>query len=231
MFKNKKILAIIPARGGSKGVPRKNIKLAGGKPLIAWMIEAAKKSKYIDRLILSSNDNEIINVAKKHGCDVPFVRPEELAQDDSSSSDVIAHALNEIPGYDYVMLLQPTSPLTIIKDIDGCIEFCIDFNAKATISVTEPNKTPYWMFKMGKNNNLKPVLGNKYLHYRRQDLPSTYIPTGAIYIAESIWFLDNRSFYSESTKGYVIPRERTLDIDTEPDFKLFEFLIEDKNIQ
>jgi len=224
MFQNKKILTIIPARGGSKGVPRKNIKLAGGKPLIAWMIEAAKKSKYNDRLILSSNDNEIMRVAQKYGCEVPFVRPEEHAQDDSPSSDVIVHALNEIPAYDYVMLLQPTSPLTITKDIDGCIEFCINLSAKATVSVTEPEKTPYWMFRMGKNKRLKPFLSAKYLNYRRQDLPHAYIPTGAIYIAESKWFLENRSFYSESTKGYVIPRERSLDIDTESDFKLFEFL-------
>jgi len=224
MFNQKKILAVIPARGGSKGVPKKNIKPAGGKPLVAWMIEAAKKSGYIDRLILSSDDDEIIKAAQKYGCEVPFVRPAELAQDKSSASDVILHALNKIPGYDYVMLLQPTSPLTISADIDGCIELCISSNAKSVVSVTEPEKSPYWMFNMGIENKLSSLLGEKYLNKRRQDLPCVYMPTGAIYIAELEWFLKNKSFYSESTAGYEIPIERYLDIDTEFDFKMFEMI-------
>jgi len=225
MFKSKKILAIIPARGGSKGVLRKNIRLVGAKPLIAWIIEAAKTSGYIDRLILSSDDNEIIQVAESFGCEAPFVRPSELAQDESSSSDVIVHALNEIPGYDYVMLLQPTSPLTVTKDIDGCIESCINSNANSMVSVTEPGKNPYWMFKMGKGNKLVPVLGEDYLNRPRQQLPCIYMPTGAIYIAESKWFLKNKSFYSNLTKGYIIPMERSLDIDSELDFNQFEVIV------
>ncbi len=225
MFMDKKVLAIIPARGGSKGVPDKNIKPAGGKPLIAWIIEAAKKSKHIDRLILSSDDEKIINVAKSFGCESPFIRPAKLAQDTSSASDVVLHALGEIPGYDYVMLLQPTSPLTLTKDIDGGIEFCINSNAKSTISVTEPDKSPYWMFSLGKKNKLSPVLGKKYLNKPRQKLPRIYIPTGAIYIAEIGWFLKNRSFYSDSTTGYTIPKKRSLDIDSNFDFKLFETVI------
>jgi N-acylneuraminate cytidylyltransferase len=225
MFKSKKILAIIPARGGSKGVPRKNIKSAGGKPLIAWMIEAAKTSRHIDRLILSSDDKQIISVARKYGCEVPFVRPSDLARDDSSASDVVLHALNEMSGYDYVMLLQPTSPLTATEDIDGCIESCINFSAKATVSVTEPGKSPYWMFKMGPANELEPVLGEKYLKKRRQDLPLVYVPNGAVYIAESGWFLHHKSFYSDSTSGYIVPQERSLDIDSELDFKLFEVIV------
>jgi len=225
MFKSQTILAIIPARGGSKGVLRKNIKPAGGKPLIGWIVEAAKKSRYIDRLILSSDDSEIINVAKRYGCDVPFVRPSNLAWDGSSVSDVVLHAINEIEGYDYVMLLQPTSPLTVTKDIDGCIESCINSSAKSTVSVTEPDKSPYWMFNMEKDNRLVPVLGEKYFNRRRQDLPLVYIPTGAIYIAETKWFLKNRSFYASSTLGFFIPQERCLDIDSELDFKLFEAII------
>lgn len=226
MFKKKKILAVIPARGGSKGVPRKNIKFAGGKPLIAWMIEAAKKSEYIDRLILSSDDQEIIETAKSFGCEVPFIRPSELAQDDSASSDTVIHTLNKIPGYDYVMLLQPTSPLTTGEDIDGCIKLCIHSNAKSVVSVTKPDKSPYWMFKMGSHNILEPVLGGKYLQKRRQDLPSIYMPNGAIYIAESHCFLDHKSFYSDSTAGYEMPQERSLDIDSDIDFALFEVVLE-----
>lgn len=225
MLKNKKILAIIPARGGSKGVPGKNIKQAGGKPLIAWIIEAAKQSIYIDRLILSSDDDEIIRVAQIYGCEVPFVRPPDLAQDDSSASDVVLHALRQIPGYDYVMLLQPTSPLTQTQDIDGCIEFCINSNASASVSLTKPDKSPYWMFNMGEDNQLLPVLGETYLNRPRQELPEVYMPNGAIYIAEFEWFLKNRSFYSDSTLGFLIPQERSLDIDSEWDFKFFELIL------
>ncbi len=225
MFETKKILAVIPARGGSKGVPRKNIKQAGGKPLIAWMIEAAKKSIYIDRLILSSDDDQIIGVAKKYGCEVPFVRPAELAGDNSTASDVILHALEQIAGYDYVMLLQPTSPLTATKDIDGCIKFCIESNAKSTVSVTEPDKSPYWMFRMGDKNKLEPILGEKYLNRPRQGLPHVYLPTGAVYIAETDWFIQKRSFYSDLTSGYIIPNKRSLDIDSELDFTLLELIL------
>lgn len=225
MFCGKKILAVIPARGGSKGVPGKNIKLAGGKPLIAWMIEAARASAYIDRLILSSDDEKIIKVAQKYNCEVPFVRPPELALDNSLVSDVIVHALNKIPGFDYIMLLQPTSPLTETKDIDGCIDFCIQNKANATVSVTEPGKSPYWMFNIDGDKKLVPLLGEKYLNMRRQDLPNIYMPTGAMYIAQIHWFLKNRSFYSSSTKGYNIPVERSLDIDSELDFNQLEVIL------
>ena len=227
MFNGEKILAVIPARGGSKGVPRKNIKIAGGKPLIAWMIDAAKKSKYIDRLILSSDDNEIIKVAGSFGCDSPFVRPTEFAQDRSTVADVIIHALNKLPGYDYVMLLQPTSPLVLAEDIDGCIEFLISSDAEAAVSVCEPGKNPYWTFAMGQDNTLVTVFGEKYFNRQRQELPLVYMPTGAIYIAGTKWFLENKSFYSDSTSGYLIPAERSLDIDSELDFKVFEAIISD----
>jgi len=228
MFKNKKILAIVPARGGSKGVPGKNIKMAGGKPLIAWVIDAAKKSKYIDRLILSSDDNEIIRIAQKYKCEVPFKRPAALAQDKSLTADAIVHALNELSGYDYVVLLQPTSPLTQTRDIDGCIEFCINSVADAVVSVTQPDKSPYWMFNMGERNTLSPVLGKAYLNQPRQALPPVYVPSGAIYIAESRWFLEHKSFYSDATLGYVVPRERSLDIDTALDFKIFETIMKNR---
>ena len=228
MFNNKKILAVIPARGGSKGVPRKNIRLAGGKPLIAWIIDAAKQSRYIDRLIMSSDDEQIIQVAKQYGCEVPFVRPQELAQDDSTASDVVLHALKEVPGYDYVMLLQPTSPLTRTRDIDGCMEFCINANADSAVSVTQPDKNPYWMFHMDQDNRLTPVFGEKYLNRPRQKLPSVFIPTGAIYMAKINWFLKNRSFYSDLTLGFFIPQDFSLDIDAEKDLRIFDFLVESR---
>lgn len=225
MYKNRSILAIVAARGGSKGVPRKNIRMAGGKPLIAWVIESAKESKYIDRLILSSDDSEIIQTAKKHGCEVPFVRPKGLAEDNSSVNDVVIHALEQISGHDYVMLLQPTSPLTQSKDIDGCIQLVIDAGMRSVVSVTEPSKSPFWMFELENSNRLKPLMGEKLLNTRRQDLPSVFIPTGAAYVAESRWFLENQSFYSRETAGFIIPPDRSVDIDTMLDFKLFEEII------
>lgn len=118
-------LAVIPARGGSKGIPRKNIREIAGKPLIAWSIEEAKKSKYITKLILSSDDKEIIDVAKQYGCEAPFVRPKALAADETPGVDPILHAIEQCPGYDYVVVLQPTSPLRTVENIDGAIEMLL----------------------------------------------------------------------------------------------------------
>jgi len=224
MFNGMKILGIIPARGGSKGVPRKNVRNAGGQPLISWMIQAAKQSKYMDHLVLSSDDMEIINVARQYGCEVPFVRPQALARDDSSVSDVVIHALERIPGYDYLVLLQPTSPLTLAEDIDGCIESCIGLNASSMVSVAEVDKSPYWMFHLDERSCLIPVLDASGLNKRRQDLPVSYLPSGAVYMARSAWFLENKSFYSSSTQAYIIPKERCLDIDSEEDLSYFQWV-------
>ncbi len=230
MLKDKTILGVIAARGGSKGVPRKNIKLAGGKPLIAWVIQAALKSAHLDRLVLSSDDSHIIEIAERYGCETPFVRPDNLAQDDSLIRDVILHAMDQVTGYDHVMLIQPTSPLTQTEDIDGCIRQIINQRGKSLVTVTSPEKSPYWMFKTEKDNRLAPLMGWEYFDQRRQDLPETRIPTGAVYIAESKWFRENRSFYSPETLGYEIPYERCLDIDTELDFKLFEVMIKHEQL-
>ncbi len=219
------ILAVITARGGSKGVPHKNIKMAGGKPLIAWMIEAAKGAAFIDRLILSSDDTDIIKVAKKWGCEVPFVRPAELAQDESLTIDVVLHALDMVSDYDYVVLLQPTSPLTKSEHIDGCIRQCIESGAKTLVSVCETSKSPYWMFKKDDTDILTPFLGQNYLNKRRQDLPKAYIPTGAVYVADIKWLRAKQSFYTEKTAGYLIETKYAVDIDTLTDFKIFEALI------
>ena len=124
MIEGKTVLAVIPARGGSKGVPKKNIRETAGKPLLAWTTEEARKSKYIDRMILSSDDKEIIKVSEKCGLEIPFIRPMELALDESSTEDAILHAIKQVPGYEYVLVLQVTSPLRTVEDIDGCIEKC-----------------------------------------------------------------------------------------------------------
>lgn len=225
MINGKSILAIIPARGGSKGVPRKNIRELAGKPLIAWTIEEAQKSKYIDRVIVSTEDPEIIRVAQSWNCEVPFVRPKELALDETPTSKVIIHALNNLPKHDYVLLLQPTSPLRTVEDIDGCIQYCEEHRAVSCVSVTEPDKSPYWMFVLDSMGRMKPLLAQECFMTRRQDLPTVYAINGAIYMARYDWFLQYETFLHEQTLGYVMPRERSLDIDTEFDFELASLLL------
>lgn len=225
MINGKKVLAIIPARGGSKSVPRKNIKPLCGHPLIAWTINEAKKSAYIDRLIVSTDDEEIAEVARKYDCEVPFLRPAELAQDHTPGIDPVLHALKMIPGFDYVMLLQPTSPLRKVIDIDGCLEKCIYEKAKSSVSVTLVDKSPYWMYSMTERNFLEPVLDNKTTYMRRQDIPSTYTLNGAVYVAESKWLQSTQSFLTQETIGFIMPKERSLDIDTPLDLLIVEFLL------
>lgn len=223
MIHNKKVLAIIPARGGSKGVPRKNIRLLNGKPLIAWTIEEAQKSKYIDSLVLSSDDEEIMKVAKEYGCAVPFKRPQELAKDETPGIDPVLHAINELPRFDYIVLLQPTSPLRTVEDIDGCIEKCINHNAVVTIVEAEQN--PYWMYTLNDEQQMQSFIPMKDTPVRRQDLPKVYGLNGAVYVAKVRWLLETKSFITKETIGYVMPRERSFDIDEELDFLVCEFLL------
>lgn len=225
MINGKRVLAVIPARGGSKGVPRKNIRILAGKPLIAWTIEEAKKSRYIDRLIVSTEDPEIIEVARAWGCEEPFVRPVELAQDDTPGYEVILHALSCLPGFDYVVLLQPTSPFRTVEDIDGCIEYCVQMNGHSCVSVTEPASHPYWMFTLTEHHRLKTFLSMDKMVMRRQELPKVYALNGAVYVAKSDWFITHRSFLVEEPLAYIMPPERSQDIDTEWDFMLAEMMM------
>lgn len=222
-----KILAVIPARGGSKSVPRKNIKELAGKPLIAWTIEEAKKSKYITRTILSSEDEEIIEKAKQYGCDVPFIRPLELAQDNTPGIDSVLHAIEQCPGYEYVVLLQPTSPLRTVEDIDGCIEYALQHKANFCVSITEPEKSPYWMYTL-ETGSLKPLIEQKQLTTRRQELPCVYALNGAVYVAEIKRLQKIKSFITDETIGYVMEKGHSYDIDTEDDFLFCEWNIKKK---
>ena len=225
MIKGKTVLGIIPARGGSKGIPRKNIKLLCGKPLIAWTIEEAKKSKYIDRLILSTEDNEIIKVAKEWGCEVPFKRPKELAKDKTPGIEPVLHAIKKLPEkYDYVCLLQPTSPLRKAEHIDGAIEQCIDNKADSCVSVTEVEKHPYWMYEIKANNLIVPLI-KKELVTRRQDLPKVYVLNGALYVIKANVLKQKKKFINEKTIAYVMDRERSVDIDNIKDFKYCEYFL------
>lgn len=225
MIDNKKILGLIPARGGSKGVPRKNIRILGQKPLIAWTIEAAINSKLLDRIILSSEDNEIIEVARAYGCEAPFVRPAELAADNSTALETVLHALQSLAeDYEYLVLLQPTSPLRTSEDIDGCIRMCHSHNAPSCAAVCQPRQSPYWMFSRNQEGYLVPLLRAAQNISRRQDLPTAYVVNGAVYVAKTSWLRNTMSFVTEETLAYEMPEERSIDLDTELDFKLAEII-------
>jgi len=223
MTKQPFVLAIITARGGSKGLPGKNIKPLAGKPLLAWTIEAARQSRYITRLILSSDDADIIRTAQAWGCEVPFVRPPELATDQSSAADAIIHAMSQLPRHDFVVILQPTSPLRQGADIDACLELCLTHDAQAAVSVkAASDKPPYWHCRLGAQHQLEPLFPELLTHTNRQALPPTYLPNGAVYVSRWQAFLERKTCYHEQALGYVMPEERSVDIDTQADFNLAE---------
>ena len=226
MISGQRILAVITARGGSKRLPRKNVRDAGGKPLIAWSIEAGQGSTYVDRLILSSDDPEIINVAKRWGCDAPFVRPGHLAEDDSKVEDALIHALDTLEGkYDYLVLLQPTSPLRVAADIDDAIVGCHGAGAPACITVCEAAKSPYWMFTIDEKGRLYRFLDTGAMPNRRQELPPVYMPNGAVYVLNVPAFRSSASIYGPGAVACVMPPERSIDVDTEIDLCLADLYL------
>jgi len=226
MYKNKTFLAIIPARGGSKGIPRKNVVDICGRPLIAWTISEAKKSKYLDRIILSSDDREICAVARKWGCEVPFMRPKKLSRDDTPGITPVFHAIQTIPDkYDYIVLLQPTSPLRIVDDIDNCIKHCLAGGYPACVSVAEAESTPYWMFLLNRKGEMKPLIKNLKGISRRQDFPKAYALNGAVYVAERKWLIRKKSFTAKGASAYEMPPARSIDIDNYLDILKMKFFL------
>lgn len=225
MIENNSVLAVIPARGGSKGVPRKNVRKVAGRPLIAWTIEEAKKSQYIDRLILSSEDSEIISVSRSLGCEVPFVRPSELSKDDTPGIEPVIHAIQSLPGYDYVALLQPTSPLRKVQDIDGCIELCVSSKASSCVSITLADKSPFWMYTLNGKGMINKFIDNSILIQQRQDLPKVYALNGAVYVCATEALIQNKSFLLTNTVGYIMSKINSIDIDSELDLFVAEQLM------
>lgn len=224
-----KILAVITARGGSKGLVRKNVLDLAGMPLIAWTIQAAKQSKYIDKVILSSDDDEIIAVAEQYGCEVPFRRPAALATDEASSLDVLFHAIEQVPEYDYVIVLQPTSPLRTSTDIDNAFEMMILSEADACASVCEVAKTPYWMYSLGPNKVLNRLLPMPTGGHRRQALPTAYELNGAIYLIKIESLYTEKSLTPEQTIAFEMSRERSIDIDCLLDFQKCETYLDQES--
>jgi len=228
MLDGKKILAVIPARGGSKGIPRKNIRMLGKKPLLAWTIDEARRSKYIDRLVLSSEDEEIMQVARQYGCEVPFVRPVELATDDTPGIDPILHALEVLEEqYDYLVVLQPTSPFRTAEDIDGAIERCITGGAETCVSVVETSKHPAWMFSITQEGVLAALPCSDALAATRQELGRVYALNGAVYVASTGSLRrSGKLFVADESLAYPMPPDHSMDVDTEFDFMLCELLAE-----
>lgn len=223
MIQGQRVLGLIPARGGSKGIPRKNVRLVRGKPLLAWTIEQGKRSKFLDRLVVSSDDTEIMSVAAECGCEVPFRRPPELAADDTPGVAPVLHALEHLPGFDYVVLLQPTSPLRLAEDIDGCIQLCVQRGAPACVSVTKCQEHPWLLFRLESNLSISPLLAEGSQIACRQQLPRFVRVNGAVYVARSEWLKESRSFFTPETIAYEMPLDRSLDIDTEADLRTLEF--------
>lgn len=231
MINGKTVLAIIPARGGSKGIPRKNIKPLAGKPLIAWTIEEAKKSKYIDIIIVSTDSKEIADVSIKYGADIPFIRPKELAADETPSSEVILHAtewlrINQNQKFDILILLQPTSPLRNANQIDTALKnFMSNPSNKCLVSVKEAEDSPYWMKIIDDDHFLRNFIVHQNNYTRRQDLPKIYILNGAIYIMRTADFINYKSFDVDNTIPFLMDKITSIDIDSEEDFMLAETIV------
>ncbi|WP_017211316.1 cytidylyltransferase domain-containing protein [Clostridium beijerinckii] len=227
----KKILSVIPARGGSKGVPRKNVRQLNGKPLIAYTIEEAKKSRYIDRIVVSTEDEEIAAVSREFGAEVPYLRPKELADDNSPTVDCVIHMLNwlkENENYmpDYVCLLQCTSPLRTFEDIDRTIEKLINTHMDGALSVCEADINPYWT-NVFEGDKLKYFIEEGKQITRRQDLPKIYSVNGSVYIIKTDVLLYNKTFEVDNITAYIMKNENSIDIDNEIDFKFAELLVKE----
>lgn len=225
------ILAVITARGGSKGIPGKNIKMLGGKPLVVYTIEAAKQSKLITHLIVSTDDEDIIRVAQQYGADVPFKRPAELATDQAKHLGVMQHATDFMEKklgikFDYIVILQPTSPFRTVEDLDGTLQKLIESGAESAVSLVEEEK--YHPVKM------KKLVGDRVAPYsvmeeegiRRQDLPKAYRRSGAVYAMRRDTLMEKNSLYGNDIAGYIVPVERSVDIDDQLDWQRAELMLE-----
>ena len=228
MYKNKKILGVITARGGSKGIPGKNIKELCGKPLIAYTVLAAKQSQYLTRTIVSTDYENIAEVAKKYGGDVPFLRPTDLSGDKSTSISVVQHAISWLKekngeNYDYLMILQPTSPLRTAQDIDECIKLIVDTDADSVMGMYELTDFSLKKLKRIEDGIILPLLEDEgKTSSMRQDSEKIYKRNCAIYLTK-IEHVMKGDLFGAISRAYVMPEERSIDINKPIDFELAEF--------
>ena len=232
---NKKILGVIPARGGSKGIKNKNIHLLNGKPLIYYTISAGKKSKILTDLIVSTDSKSIKKISESFGAKVPFLRPSKLASDEALAIPTIQHAVNEYEKsigsiFDYIIMLQPTAPLRTEKDIDCALEQMITNRADSVISITNvENNHPYKM-KIIRDGFLHDFYPSNIENPPRQSLPPVYIVNGAIYATTRDIFMEKNTFKGNKCLPYLMPFQRSVNIDEKTDIVLAEYLMKNKSI-
>lgn len=226
------IVAAIFARGGSKGVPRKNILPLAGKPLIAYSIEVARSLRCIDRVVVSTDSAEIAEVAAKFGAEVPFLRPSELAQDNTPEWLAWQHALRTLQAdsksipIDVMVSIPTTSPLRKSEDVQACIDRLLDTDADAVITIKETDRNPYFnMVTLDDQFSARRVLSSEKNIHRRQDAPKVYDMTTVAYALKTNFVLTKNSLFEGNLKAVIVPAERAIDIDTALDFKLAEFLM------
>lgn len=227
------VIGFIFARGGSKGVPRKNVRPLAGKPLIAYAIETAFASSLIDRVVVSTDNVEIAKVARRYRAEVPFIRPAALAQDDSPEWLAWQHAIRMIEmeqderKMDIFVCIPPTSPLRSVEDVDACIQILQDSDADIVITVTPARRSPHFnMVVMDENCSVQLVIPPEERIYHRQTAPEVYDMTTVAYAARPEFILNSSSAFDGNVKALIVPEERSLDIDTELDFLVAEFLME-----
>jgi CMP-N,N'-diacetyllegionaminic acid synthase len=222
-------LAVITARSGSKGLPDKNIKILSGKPMLAYTIEAAKKSRVFDSIMVSTDSPEYASIACQYGAEVPFLRSEELSSDTASSWDVVLEVLKKYESigkrFDCVALLQPTSPLRSYEDIIGAANLFKGRSAGAVVSVCEIDHPAAWMNTLDESLSMEQFIKQEYKEKRRQDLPVYYRLNGAIYIVDYKFLIESQDIYRQGCYAYIMPRERSVDIDTINDFLYAEILM------
>lgn len=228
-------VGFIFARGGSKGVPRKNIRLLAGKPLMVYAIECALASKLIDRVVVSTDDTEIAHIAQQYGAEVPFMRPDELAQDDSPEWLAWQHGIRSLEmlegkKIDVFVTIPATSPLRSVEDLDACIRTLMESDADMVITVKSAERSPYFnMVVLDEAGYAQLVIPPVEPIYRRQAVPSVYDMTTVAYAARPAFVLNASSMFEGKIKAVVVPAERALDIDTKLDFEWAEFLLNRSN--
>lgn len=232
MYEHHRVLGIIPARGGSKGLPGKNIKELAGKPLIAYTIAQAQASRYIDRILVSTDSPRIAEVARRHNAEAPFMRPPDLANDKTGMLAVLLHAIEWLEHhaqsrYDIIVLLQVTSPLRETEDIDNCIALLVEKNAENVFAVTPSHTNPYFtMVEIDENGKVRPVKSSNA--QTRQSAPSVFEINGAVYV----WWTDvlqqQQQTLLDKSHIYIMPKERSIDIDDSLDFNIASMILHEK---
>ena len=231
VYKNKSFLAVIPARGGSKGLPGKNIKNLCGKPLIAWSIDSAQKSEYLDEVMVTTDSQEIADISKRYGANVPFLRPSYLASDVATTFDTVKHVIDFYDDtFDYIVLLEPTSPLRKEGDIDTMIEKIVDSQNlfDSIVSIGEAHEHPSIMKKITKTGKIMNYCQSLEMKSRRQDNDTVYFPYGVAYIVKTSVFMKEKTFYTQRCNSYKVDRHQCYEIDDMYDFLIIESILKYK---